>query len=160
MPSFPVKGDQHCESGLVPSSSRPTEDVESSRRRTDGCVKAPWARSNNIRRGIDMPFKRQESPSTVRSSTSTAIVRLPTMPLDAQGRNTTCSRFIEKIRESHIITRSETPIQNGFHLTSRGDAFPSKVDDHNLPIPLPRLSEWIRADAVKGINVHTMPRSP
>jgi hypothetical protein len=155
VPTSSMKSDEHSESDLV-SRSRPMDDLESSRKLTADREKAPWAQSNDIRRGVDMPFKIQGPTLPVQPSASTAIISLPIVPLNAQGRDTVGSRFIEKFRESQWTTRSETAIR-GF---ISEDPFPSKVDNHDLPIPLPRLSEWIRADAVKGINVHTMPQSP
>jgi hypothetical protein len=56
------------------------------------------------------------------------------------------SRFVETFRESQTLSRSPNPFQ-------------THVDD-SKPIPLPRLSEWIRADEIKGINLHTVPLSP
>jgi len=147
-----VKSNEHSESDLV---SRPN-DLESSRQTiSDDHEKAPWARISDIRRGVDMPFEVQP----VRTSTSTAIIGLPIIPPNAQGRETVGSRFIEKFRESQSASRSQTPM-HGSPLMVHKDPFPSQVDNHDLPIPLPRLSEWIRADTVKGINVHTMPQSP
>jgi hypothetical protein len=70
------------------------------------------------------------------------------------------SRFIERFRESQLQPSAswwETPAQYGLQLTPHAEVFPRKVDDHDVPIPLPRLSEWIRADAVRGIDVHTSP---
>lgn len=156
LPTFSVKRDEHSESVC----SRLTDDVESCREPTYDRDRAPWSRLSNIRRGVDTPFKRQGPTSSVRNSTSAAIVSLPIVPHNAQGRATSGSRFIEKFRESQLIFRSENPMPCVNHSMIRQDPFPLKIDNHDLPIPLPRLSEWIRADAVKGISVHTIPQSP
>ena len=156
MPKTSAKSDGQCEtdSDLV-SDSRPN-DLESSRQSTGDHEKPPWAQSSQVRRGVDMPFKVQDT-LPARTSTSTTI-SLPIVPPNAQG-DTVGSRFIEKFRESQLTSRSQTPM-HGSHLMINKELFPSQVDNHDLPIPLPRLSEWIRADAVKGVNVHTMPQSP
>lgn len=127
---------------------------------SDDCEKAPWAQGTNIRRGIDSPFKQPSPLSSARSSRVTTPTSLPVAPLRIQARSTAGSRFIEKFRESKILSRSETPSQYGLHFENRVAPFPPRVEDHDLPIPLPRLSEWIRADAINGINVHTIPHSP
>ncbi|KAJ6547458.1 hypothetical protein B0H19DRAFT_269187 [Mycena capillaripes] len=105
--------------------------------------KAPWAQ--NIRRGVDEPFAfrsesdaASESPSITPSKLNAA---LPPLPLRVEPKAKPAgSRFIERFRESQITVRSS---QQGGPSTP----FPSGVDDHNKPIPLPRWSEWVRADA-------------
>jgi len=105
--------------------------------------KAPWAQS--IRRGVDEPFvfrsesdAASESPSITPSKLNAA---LPPLPLRVEPKAKPAgSRFIERFRESQITVRSS---QQGGPSTP----FPPGVDDHNKPIPLPRWSEWIRADA-------------
>lgn len=127
---------------------------------SDDYEKAPWAQSTNIRRGVDSPFKQPSPLSSARSSRATTPTSLPVAPLRIQARSTAGSRFIEKFRESKVLSRSETPSQYGLHFENRVAPFPPRVEDHDLPIPLPRLSEWIRADAINGISVHTIPHSP
>ncbi|KAJ6496576.1 hypothetical protein C8R47DRAFT_1114654 [Mycena vitilis] len=102
--------------------------------------KAPWAQS--IRRGVDEPFSfRAESDTTSerRSITSTKLnAALPPLPLRVEPKAKPAgSRFIERFRESRITVRSSQQVTT---------PFPSGVDDHDKPIPLPRRSEWIRAD--------------
>lgn len=142
--------------------SRYMDDIEASHKRLDldeDSHKAPWALARPIRRGLDEPFKKQ-TLSSASSTPRTYNTSLPIAPLKVQPRSAAGSRFIEKFRESQVISRSESPTQFGLHFTGRVQPFPPRVDDHDLPIPLPRLSEWIRADAIKGINVHTVPHSP
>ena len=155
VPKASAKSNEHSDSDFV-SSSRPN-DLESGQL-TDDYEKAPWAQISKVRRGVDMPFKVQGT-LPVRTSTTTTIIRLPIVPPSAQGRDTVGSRFVEKFRESQSTFRSSA-LMHGSHLMVHKDPFPPKVDNHDLPIPLPRLSEWIRADTVKGISVHTMPQSP
>lgn len=154
--SYPTEKDGRTSDSNDDSWSRYMGDVEASRNQCGH--KAPWAR--NIRRGIDAPFERRDRSSSSPTSPSTTATPLPIAPLKVQPRSIAGSRFIEKFRESQIVSRSETPSQYGMHFSSRVDPFPPRVEDHDLPIPLPRLSEWIRADAIKGINVHTIPHSP
>jgi len=114
--------------------------------------KAPWART--IRRGVDAPFKKQEIPSVTQTSPPDSL----RTPLKVQPIRTIAgSRFVEKFRESRTVSRSDRQPQ---HLESQTEPFPRTVEDYDLPIHLPRLSEWIRADAIKGITVHTIPYSP
>ncbi|KAJ3726136.1 hypothetical protein C8R42DRAFT_718371 [Lentinula raphanica] len=120
--------------------------------------KAPWA-PTNVRRGRDSPFrgpiKREYSDSTDGSSesASSAGVRdsapLPPLPLNIQvkgGKPVGGSRFIERFRESQTLSRPTGP-------GSAAVDFPHEVDDHDKPIPLTRLSQWIRADAVKAFTL-------
>jgi hypothetical protein len=145
--------------------TRYLEDLECSsarkfQNRLDGDGQAPWAQSRNIRRGVDNPFTKRENSSTHYFGTGSDAA-LPPLPLKVQTKGIPAgSRFIEKFRESLTISRSESSSHFGLHFSSRVAPFPPKVDDHDMPIPLPRLSEWIRADAIKGINVHTVPYSP
>ncbi|KAK7014954.1 hypothetical protein R3P38DRAFT_2998604 [Favolaschia claudopus] len=98
--------------------------------------KAPWA--HDIRRGVDEPFAcKAESDVTPQSSPSMLKLNaaLPPLPLRVESKAKSAgSRFIERFRDSHVPVRTaQTP-------------FPSGVADHDMPIPLPRRSEWVRAD--------------
>jgi len=115
-------------------------------------IPAPWARVNNVIRGVDAPFaKRDGGMSTQTSPRSTGDKTLPLTPIymkmQSSKTGTVGSRFIEKFRESRVLSRSETPSQYGSHFMTTD--YPPVID-HDLPIPLPRLSEWVRADALKG----------
>lgn len=149
--------------------SRYLDDIESTSSRklkadisaTD--IPAPWARVNNVRRGVDPPFATRDGGgmSTQTSPRSMGEKTLPLTPIymkmqSSKTAGTVGSRFIEKFRESRVLSRSETPAQYGTHFMTTD--YPPVVD-HDLPIPLPRLSEWVRADALKGINVHTVPHT-
>jgi hypothetical protein len=106
--------------------------------------KAPWAQT--IRRGVDEPFtSRTESDvaSEARSvSPSKLNAALPPLPLRVEAKSKSPgSRFIERFRESQV------PVRPSPRVGLPSTPFPSAVDDHNMPIPLPRWSEWIRADA-------------
>ncbi|KAF9456527.1 hypothetical protein BDZ94DRAFT_1275426 [Collybia nuda] len=155
MTLWPEKGDKVAGSGLGTWYTAPKTPLDSSH----DCEKAPWAQATNIRRGVDSPFKRPNLSSAAPNSCSTTLISLPVAPLRIQARNPAGSRFIEKFRESKILSRSGTPSQYGLHFENRVAPFPPRVDDHDLPIPLPRLSEWICADAINDINVHTASRS-
>ncbi|KAF8212349.1 hypothetical protein K438DRAFT_2010589 [Mycena galopus ATCC 62051] len=106
--------------------------------------KAPWAQ--NIRRGVDEPFTfRTESDisSEARSTlTSKLNAALPPLPLRVEVKAKSAgSRFIERFRESLV------PVRSSQQFAEPSTSFPPGVDDHNVPIPLPRRSEWVRADA-------------
>lgn len=122
-------------------------------------VQPPWAQRLHIRRGVDKPF------ASVTSSHSSPTNTLLPPPPDAPTQQSRLaqpegSRFVERFQESQLQPSAswwETPAQYGLPFTPHAEVFPRKVDDHDLPIALPRLSEWIRADAVHGIDVHTLP---
>ncbi|KAJ3786812.1 hypothetical protein GGU10DRAFT_162568 [Lentinula aff. detonsa] len=137
--------------------TRYLDDIESSgvrkaRHPVPNTEKAPWA-PTNVRRGRDSPFrgptKRENSDSSDTSSDCSFSVGvrdsapLPPLPLNVQvkgGKPVGESRFIERFRESQTLSRPAGPAVD----------FPREVDDHDKPIPLTRLSQWIRADAVKA----------
>ncbi|KAK0503150.1 hypothetical protein EDD18DRAFT_1136567 [Armillaria luteobubalina] len=133
--------------------------------------KTHWADKTQIRRGVDDPFVKRGDGSTSADSSRRSSEEIssptfqsprtpPTPPRAESKPESIGSRFIERFRESRILAR---PGQSHFSIESfmtSGPAFPRDVEDHNKPIPLPRLSEWMRADAKKGINVHTIPMSP
>jgi len=141
-------------SGLENDSwSRYLVDIESSGRRAarypvPDTEKAPWA--PKIVRGRDSPFRTRpdsfdgsdcESDTSSQSSFSTGPYEnpLPPRPLDVQikGGKPGGSRFVERFRESQTLSRPAIE-------------FPHEVDDHDKPIPKPRLSQWIRADAIRA----------
>jgi len=126
----------------------------------------PWAQRLHIRRGVDKPFAQNTSTSSNtsnRSSPTTATVPLPPPSAPTQQSKLAQpegSRFIERFQELNVQPSApwwETPSQYGLQLTPHTEVFPRKVDDHDLPILLPRLSGWIRADAVRRTNIHTPP---
>lgn len=107
----------------------------------DDLEKAPWAQNSNIRRGVDPPFARREDDSSSQSSSSgsngSSASLPPCPPLKVETKSKPVgSRFIERFRESQILVRSESP-------------FPAHVEDDMKPIPLPRMSEWRRASALR-----------
>ncbi|KAJ7046672.1 hypothetical protein C8F04DRAFT_1061313 [Mycena alexandri] len=113
--------------------------------------KAPWAQ--NIRRGVDEPFSLRSESDTASDTTFVSgklNAALPPLPLRVETKAKPAgSRFIERFRESQITVRSSQ------QFTGPTTPFPSTIDDHNKPIPLPRLSEWIRADANEAARVST-----
>ncbi|KAH9484238.1 hypothetical protein JR316_0003718 [Psilocybe cubensis] len=139
------------------------EDIES----TSGRKKAypirdsieestPWA-PTNIRRGIDHPFARpQGSASSTRTSPTLNPIAhtsfdlsFPSFPDRTAGVGVAGSRYVEKFRESGVLARSESPAQYTTHYHAHKSSFPLSVTDDDKPIPLPRLSEWIRADPIR-----------
>ncbi|KAJ7452526.1 hypothetical protein B0H11DRAFT_297347 [Mycena galericulata] len=118
--------------------------------KTETTEKAPWAHS--IRRGVDDPFAVKAESDAGSQSRSTSPSKfnaaLPPLPLRvAPKAKSAGSRFIERFRDSQMTTRG-------------GDSpFPPRVEDHNQPIPLPRWSKWIRADA-NGGSVRLEPQTP
>jgi len=112
------------------------------------CNIAPWAKTSNFRRGVDHPFKLSDNNSSGRTSQTS----LPCPPLNIRPKDTfhdtpIASRFIERFRTSWTEPHTEIPSIYG-----SGSPiilpFPPVIIDHDLPIPLPRLSEWLRADTL------------
>lgn len=136
-----------------------TEDLASEKGKKPSSIasKAPWAQAKNVRRGIDSPFSKKANTET--TPTTMPLRFQPKAAPQASQRTPSGSRFIEPFRESRMLSRPESTSNFHSHHTSRVAPFPPTLSDHDLPIPLPRLSEWIRADAINGINVHTVPRS-
>ncbi|KAF5315739.1 hypothetical protein D9611_004603 [Ephemerocybe angulata] len=99
---------------------------------------APWANEVPIRRGKDTPFSVNSTPATMAKA-------LPPAP-----KSNASSRFIERFRESRILSRFELPSLYGTHFMNNGSTpfQPPTSPNHDVdkPIPLPRLSQWVRAD--------------
>jgi len=119
---------------------------------------APWA-TNQVRRGVDPPFSRQPtSNSSDRSSPTVTASALPSYP-NKSAKFDNGSRFIEKFRESTLLARTESLEHFVSKYQAQQNPLPPLVLDVDAPIPLPRLSEWVRADALRGISVHTNPHT-
>lgn len=119
---------------------------------------APWA-TNHVRRGVDLPFSRQPtSNSSNRSSPTVTASTLPSYP-NKSAKFENGSRFIEKFRESTLLARTESSEHFASKYQAHQNSLPPLVLDVDAPIPLPRLSEWVRADALRGISVHTNPHT-
>jgi len=103
--------------------------------------KAPWAENQKVRRGVDHPFARKPEVSPP-STTPPLRIQQKAASQDAKSDH---SRFLERFCESRTLSRPQSPPQ--LNHTAR---IPDPVHDHDLPIPLPRLSEWMRADAIQG----------
>lgn len=135
-------------------------DLESGFRKSV-CNIAPWAKTSNFRRGVDHPFKLSDNNSSGRTSpTSLPCPPLNIRPKDALHNTPIASRFIERFRSSQTDSHLEIP---SMHASMYGSGspivpFPPLVIDHDLPIPLPRLSEWIRADTLNIIDTQRSSR--
>ncbi|KIJ16822.1 hypothetical protein PAXINDRAFT_131754 [Paxillus involutus ATCC 200175] len=102
-----------------------------------------WARQERARRGIDDPFSR----------VSPTIPLPPPRAQPKEGVVSRDSRYVEVCRQSEMTKNNSSSDSTPRTAT----VFPNKISNPDLPIPLPRLSEWIRADAARGIIVHTRP---
>jgi len=109
-------------------------------------VSTPWA-PLNVRRGIDHPFSRPEGQKLNCSSPAQQSLALPLLPSKSAGVGTAGSRYVEKFRESSVLSRSESSAQYTKHYHADKNLFPPSVADLDKPIPLPEVSEWIRADS-------------
>jgi len=131
---------------VVDSWSRFMNDVECNpikRKRAPSPVvdKAPWAENQKVRRGVDNPFARK--PETTPQSTTPPLRVQPKAA--SQDLASDHSRFLERFCESRTLSRPQTPSQ-----LNRTARLPDPLHDHDLPIPLPKLSEWMRADAIQS----------
>lgn len=146
--SAPMKdasADSEVSSRISREMPKPGEDVEAALPKISdpisvslNLISAPWAIGKLGRRGVDPPFATKDSDSSV----PPARPRPP--------RPGVVTRYFELSwfsRKSQVQPNPQTP----------GGAFTRTPGNEDAPIPLPRLSEWIRADAAKGINVHTIP---
>jgi hypothetical protein len=108
-----------------------------------------WAKQLELqtRRGVDQPFLTQ------RLSPSRSSPKVPLPPPKARAREVSgpndfqvCSDFhdlqLDKYKSCSILT-PQTPT-----------IFPKRIADPDLPIPRPRLSEWIPADAANDVDLH------
>lgn len=114
--------------------STPFSCVPPSRRTTD---------SASTRSDLSLPY----FYSGGRATPATENASLPSLPptVFPKGTNgSSCSsgsRFVERL--SRDFKRLPQPILPKIQTTS---PFPSTVENHDLPIPLPHKSEWVRAD--------------
>jgi len=97
-----------------------------------------WAQATPTRRGVDQPFAVR--PRTPMSSQLGAPVPPPKVR----------AREVNTPKDSHYVESDrEAEAQGEYRLTltpRTPTVFPPKIANPDLPIPLPRLSEWIRAD--------------
>lgn len=129
------------------------EDVENSSARKQSFLISPpiehtppKAMNFVVRRGVDAPFSRKQNGTGSNSpSRIVSTITLPSFP-NKSAKPENGSRFIEKFRES---ARSESFAHFVANQVTK-DPFPLDID---APIPLPRLSEWVGADALKGFRV-------
>lgn len=117
---------------------------------------APWANNIPMKRGVDKPFSVTSAMPTPATTHASLPPTAPVPPLKVGGsmKTTSSSRFIERFRESRILSRFELPSLYGGHFNSfsppaQTQAFPPTILDHDKPIPKPRLSEWVRADDIR-----------
>ncbi|KAF8636742.1 hypothetical protein AX17_003545 [Amanita inopinata Kibby_2008] len=103
--------------------------------------KAPWAKGNNMRRGIDHPFLiRRDQILAPRDTPTMVDMSLPAVPVRAHARDPRDgSRFIENVDDQQQTARA-TP------------CLAIALEEHDLPIPLPSKSEWVRADVIARTN--------
>ncbi|KAH7914985.1 hypothetical protein BJ138DRAFT_1132965 [Hygrophoropsis aurantiaca] len=131
----------------IESQTIPSNPLLFSRDRLSVDSKRPnWAQQFQTRRGIDQPFARRPAQSPV----------APALPPKSRPRVISTPRdsnYAEVCRESDVLSQYSPEVL----IPQTSTIFPPKQADPDLPIPLPRLSEWIRADAIKGITVHTVP---
>jgi hypothetical protein len=137
--------------------------------------KAPWAENANVRRGKDNPYTASRKQA-YRSGRSTPFGSIPnnhrtadTVSVSTDG--TLLSRHSSKagtpptvntslpLGPSHSVTSTGSRYVEGLDQYSKKTlppilpqirdiktTFPLAVHDYDLPIPLPKRSEWVRAD--------------
>ena len=104
---------------------------------------APWATSPG-RRGIDPPFARK--PLGTSPASSSPAIAVPDRSADPSlSPGSAGGRAIEKFREANVLARPEGAAEFTRHHHTRTGSFPLSALDLDQPIPLTRLSEWVRA---------------
>ena len=113
----------------------------------------PWV--PRIRRGVDHPFggERAAADMSLRPLSPEPIP--PPLPAKPSPRGRETTRFVETFpvtpRESLLVaTATATTISTG-NPKNKSQKAPA-IPDLDLPISLGRLSEWVRADALRGVN--------
>ncbi|KAH6918685.1 hypothetical protein BKA70DRAFT_1366841 [Coprinopsis sp. MPI-PUGE-AT-0042] len=130
------------------------DDIESTGSKQDlsANILAPWAQERPLRRGVDAPFavaSNRSSPSS--PAQSKVLPALPALRLSTPEAFSP-SRFVERFRESRIVSRFETPSDFGKYMVKRDShPFPSAILDHDKPIPKAGC-EWLRADAMRSAH--------
>ncbi|KAF8557245.1 hypothetical protein OG21DRAFT_341276 [Imleria badia] len=108
-----------------------------------------WARQHRIRRGVDDPFakplpKRKE-PEVLAPPPRTHSKQVMT-PRDSHSAVEVGNQpGIMRTRSYSTVTPRISPV------------FPHRPVDPDLPIPRPKLSEWVRADVLSWITVDVEP---
>jgi len=87
-------------------------------------VAAPQPVIAQARRGIDPPFARK--------------MDIPNVPPAAHFANT------QTLQVPHFDTHPISPVQRKLTVSP---VFSNRIKDQDVPIPLPKLSEWVRADS-------------
>jgi hypothetical protein len=124
-----------------------TEIVKDREEQVTESIRPSWA--PKIRRGIDEPFKRSlRVPPSAHSSTTIAVLAPDTYSEKLAGSRSSA----ETLRQSEAPSRSSSPVQHSNYQPDREDSVPPRIESHDLPIPLPRLSEWVSADVIKGVD--------
>ncbi|KAL0947022.1 hypothetical protein HGRIS_013166 [Hohenbuehelia grisea] len=121
-------------------------DLESAKNATEKFAEPPaWANNVKVRRGQDHPFGVKQDFKSASSVTSKDD-DLPALPLPDLVY-VPSSRYFENLADS----RSASPSQRSQPVAS----FPPSVDNENAPIPLPRLSLWLRVNDPRDVNERT-----
>jgi hypothetical protein len=118
-----------------------------------------WAKKATTRRGVDMPFTREEGVLFPEETFELAapqprIAQTPRRGIDPpfatrmDGPTVPPAIYIKgNLPVPHFDTRSVSPLRRDLTVSP---AFSQNVADQDSPIPLPKLSEWIRADPKRG----------
>jgi len=120
-----------------------------------------WAQKDTTRRAVDTPFARKDDTTFTEHAMETIELVEP-QPRTAQPRRGVDKPFATRVGFAvpraihnddttlhipHFDTRPLSPLQRKLTVSP---VFSHKVKDQNAPIPLPKLSEWIRADSKHG----------
>jgi len=108
-----------------------------------------WAKQlqREMRRGVDHPF------STRGLSPSGHPPKVPSPLLTARVRQMAGSNDV-KPPQTHMELQLTRNLSFSTLTPQTPTVFPKKIADPDLPIPRPRLSEWLPADAATTIDLH------
>jgi hypothetical protein len=136
----------HRAEGRVIEPSKPI--LFSRNRLSINSTQPAWAKQLELqtRRGVDQPFLTQRLlPSS--------SPKVPLPPPKARAREVSGpndSKFVETFMDLQLDKNKSCST-----LTPQTPTiFPKRIADPDLPIPRPRLSEWIPADAADVVDIH------
>jgi hypothetical protein len=127
-----------------------------------------WAKNTTARRGLDTPFTKtqEDTPSTkddvwaeTRAETIALVAPHPRMAQARRGIDQPFTRKVDgpttppavyidgTLQVPHFDSRPLSPLRRKLTVSP---VFSHNVEDQDSPIPLPKHSEWVRADSKRG----------
>ncbi|KAG6335399.1 hypothetical protein ID866_3694 [Astraeus odoratus] len=133
-------------SGVERQSQSPSNPILFSRGHQSMDSRRPtWARQMDVRRGVDQPFVRPPPPFAVLRDAH------PLQPPAVLTKEVAMSRQSHYVDICHTSEMKSSDGRSTLTLaTETPTMFPKGIEDPDRPIPLPHLSQWVRADGGKA----------